>query len=496
MKKQDPENTTETGGAAAAAAPAKKKHKGLWWKILLIVLGVIIVVPLAFVGITTAISKGRGDRTTKDATIENDTGLVQQKGSSLYDKDGNRLILRGVNAGGMLVTEGWMVPYSAGESTNSDGSIKYDSDGMPVYPTLTQEEALAAFEANPNLTDEQRKTLVDTYRANWFSEEDFDFVKNNLGMNAIRLPFYYRDILDESDDGQTFTRKSEDEAFEYFDWFAQQCLDRDMYLILDLHGAPGGNNGYEHCGHMGQNDLWTEEVYQDATVDLWTYIAEHYTNTEPELGAAIATYDIINEPCAYLDNQNAGTQSPCYAVFDKIYDGIRSVGDEHVITIEGVWDFTNFANPEDYGWENIQYEIHLYNWNAGSIPEWLFQDYHEMKSWWGHYYDVPYYCGEFTCFENEGDWFERMDWFEKRGYSYTLWNYKLTVEGWWTTTWGVKTFEMHFEDDEKSVTADKLKANLKTDTYEDLLLVAQAVNSDNCVDSNAVTFIRDYYGLN
>ena len=42
------------------------------------------------------------------ATIENDTGLVQASGRSLYDAKGNRLHLRGINAGQILLQEGWM----------------------------------------------------------------------------------------------------------------------------------------------------------------------------------------------------------------------------------------------------------------------------------------------------------------------------------------------------------------------------------------------------
>ena len=37
------------------------------------------------------------------ASIENTTGLVQASGKSLYDADGNRLVLRGINAGQILL---------------------------------------------------------------------------------------------------------------------------------------------------------------------------------------------------------------------------------------------------------------------------------------------------------------------------------------------------------------------------------------------------------
>jgi len=234
-----------------------KKHRVL--KVVLITLGIVILIPCGFLGVTTAMCKAKGDRTKADATITNLSGLVQQKGSSLYDKDGKRLVLQGVNAGGMLVSEGWMVPYSVGEEHNSDGSIKYDSDNLPCYPKLPMEDAYAGFLSNPNLNSTQRKNIVDNFRSNWFSENDFKVVKNELKYNSIRLPFYWRDILNQN--GDTFTRISEAEAFTYLDWFLTKCKENNLYCILDLHGAPGSQNGYEHSGYTKGAELWTNNTY-------------------------------------------------------------------------------------------------------------------------------------------------------------------------------------------------------------------------------------------
>lgn len=70
------------------------------------------------------------------------------------------------------------------------------------------------------MNDEQRKELIDIYRHNWFSETDFKNVKY-MGLNTIRLPFYWRDILEEKN-GQ-FVRKEETEAFSYLDEFVSNC---------------------------------------------------------------------------------------------------------------------------------------------------------------------------------------------------------------------------------------------------------------------------------
>lgn len=462
------------------------KKKSKLKKILTIsfsILGVIIVLPLAFVGIVTLSMNNRSLEIDRTEKIENDTGLVQQRGKALYDKDGNYLLLRGVNAGNLLVSEGWISPYSVGEKLDDDGSIALDGDGLPTYPELPMEETVTGFESNPNLTDAQREELIGIYRANWFSESDFSFIKNDLGMNMVRLPFYWRDILDESNG--VFDRKNEEEAFEYIDWFLEQCQRNDLYCILDLHGAPGSQNGYEHCGDMTKADLWTNKTYQDATVDLWRFVSEHYSNNRKDLAPTIASYDLMNEPCAYYDNQNAGTSvDVCYPIFDKIYDAIREMGDNHVICIEGVWSFDCFDDPSNWGWDNVLYQTHMYNWNSSSVPYWLFNDYHELHNW-GHDYDVPYYIGEFTFFEDDAAWQSQLAMYEKRGYSWSMWTYKASVTGWWTTSWSIYTQQLNLSD-------GKTKVNLKTATYDELKKAFESTNTSNCELSMTYGYIKKF----
>ena len=459
--------------------------KGKKKKVLIITLsivGAIIVLPLGFLGVVTLSSNNRSLSVDRTVKIENNTGLVQQKGKALYDKDGNFLLLRGTNAGNLLVSEGWLSPFSVGENLNENQEIELDHDGLPTYPVLPMEDAVKGFESNPNLTDSQRKELVSIYRDNWFSKNDFTFIKN-MGLNMVRLPFYWRDILDETNEG--YVRKSEDEAFAYIDSFVKNCQDAGLYCILDLHGAVGGQNGYEHSGTMEMADLWKEEKYQNATADLWAYVAKHYSTTRKDLAPTIAAYDLMNEPCADYSNPNSGTIiKTCYPVFDKIYDAIRNEGDNHVICIEGVWSFDMFDDPKNWGWENILYQTHLYNWSNEKVPYWLFNDYHELHNW-GHDYDVPYYIGEFTFFEDPSAWQSQLEMFEKRGYSWSFWSYKAAVTGWWTTSWSIYTQQLDLRN-------GKTKLNLKTATYDECKVAFEATNSSKCVLSRTYGYVTDF----
>lgn len=446
------------------------------------VLAAIAILPSSFLGLVTLMAHNRSVRVDAKS-IGNDTGLVQQKGRALYDANGDYLLLRGVNAGNLLLSEGWLAPFSVGEKLDDEGQVLLDHDGLPTYPELPMEEALKGFQGNPNLNDEQRKELVDLYRCCWFGEEDFALIKE-MGLNMIRLPFYWRDILNEDSSG-SFVPKEEKEAFAYLDSFLEGCKRNGLYCVLDLHGAPGGQNGYEHSGDTSKADLWKEERYQKATEELWGCVANHYTETRKDLAPVIASYDILNEPCSDYSNPGSGTDPEiCYPVFDRIYKAIRGTGDEHVITIEAMWSYDCFRNPRDYSWHNIMHETHMYNWDHEKIPYWLYNDYHELRNW-GHDYEVPFYMGEFTFFEKEEAWKEQLALYERRGYSWSFWNYKASVTGWWTTSWSVVTQKLDLRD-------GKRKVNLSSATYEELKQAFLATKTENCERSNTCRYVSEF----
>lgn len=448
------------------------------WKIALIcVLAAALLVGGVFGGLMLY-SKGY-DVPAPQENMQNNTGLVQAVGRSLYDANGNALQLVGVNAGQILLQEGWMSPFALEPLKNEDGSYVKDKDDNIQYPEFSEEEFRAGLAANPNLAGYDLEELMRYYWDCFFVEEDFRIIKEDLGLNAIRLPFYYLNILNED-----LTRKNEADAFSYLDWFMEMAAKYELYIILDLHGAPGSQNGYEHSGAAERvAGLWTSEENVAATVDLWDFISEHYTNTRPDLGAWIATYDILNEPTYEYKSE---TTKACWDVFDRIYDAIRENGDNHVITMECCWDFGDLPDPADYGWENVQYEYHWYNWKPNLVTYEMFVAYQDMHNI-GKDYDVPVLIGEFTCFEDKEAWDYMLSEFDARQYSWTVWNYKTTVTGWWTSSWGVYTCQL------KAVTEwEDTKCNVATCTYEEYIEFCEKTRTENCATSTLYEVLMAY----
>ena len=89
----------------------------------------------------------------QDAKIENTTGLVQAHNRALYDAEGNIIQLHGVNAGQILLQEGWMSPFALEPLKNADGSYVKDGGDNIQYPEFTEEV--------DNLTSSNRRDLQD-----------------------------------------------------------------------------------------------------------------------------------------------------------------------------------------------------------------------------------------------------------------------------------------------------------------------------------------------
>jgi len=184
-----------------------------WLKrILIFVLSLLLLLALAVGG---AVLYSRNYSVPEQAAaVENTTGLVQACGRALYDPQGQLLQLKGVNAGQILLQEGWMSPFALEPLKNEDGSYVTDADGNLQYPEFSEEQFRTGLQSNPNLKDQDIDELMAYYYSCFFTEADFRTIKENLQFNTIRLPFYYLNILNED-----LSVREEADAFAYLDWF-------------------------------------------------------------------------------------------------------------------------------------------------------------------------------------------------------------------------------------------------------------------------------------
>lgn len=164
--------------------------------------------------------------------------------------------------------------------------------------------------------------LLSGYKNTWLQSSDLDNIKN-MGMNFVRLPISWHELL--NDDG---TWKSN--PWTYIDWLVDQCSQRDIYVLLDLHTVPGGDCPWGSSGQQGPNPngFWTQTAYQDMANTIWQGIAAHYVGNP-----AVAGYDLLNEPLLSYNESSADVTTKSN-LYNRLYNTVRAVDPDHIIMME------------------------------------------------------------------------------------------------------------------------------------------------------------------
>ena len=88
------------------------------------------------------------------------------------------------------------------------------------------------------------------------------------------------------------------DGFARVDSLVEWCRESDLYLILDMHDAPGGQTGDNIDDSYGYPWLFDSEASQQLYCDIWRRIADRYKDEPVILG-----YELFNEPIApYFEN--------------------------------------------------------------------------------------------------------------------------------------------------------------------------------------------------
>ncbi|MFC1594181.1 cellulase family glycosylhydrolase [Candidatus Omnitrophota bacterium] len=329
------------------------------------------------------------------------TGFLRTAGTILKDQDGtgNEVLLQGVNLGGLLLIEQWMTGIGAG-------------DDPPIEDDWTIRDVLTA-----RFGEEGCDELLTTYQEEYIKSIDFDKLKN-MRVNFVRLPIFYRILQD--DDGNWITNELGEIDFSRIDRIVNACADRDIYVMLDLHGAPGGQSAEAHTGRLGFNRLFEDspegEEYRNRTVALWEAIADRYKNT-----TTVCAYDLLNEPIG------APTPEILWDMYDRIYDAIRAIDTDHIIVMEGIWDWDTLPDPSTQGWDNVLYQFHYYLWDhdedVAAHMNFIDQKIADAQVYQAAY-NVPVLVGEFFGFSMKPIWEYYVQKFNEQHWSWSSWSYK------------------------------------------------------------------------
>jgi endoglucanase len=322
-------------------------------------------------------------------------GFLRAKDARVVDGQGREVILRGMGLGGWMLQEGYML------------GVKREGTQHSIKARITD-----------LVGKEDCDKFYQLWRQNHMTRADVDLLAKS-GFNSIRLPMHYN----------LFTLPSEEEpvkgqnswvatGFTLTDNLLAWCKANRLYLILDLHAAPGGQGKDANISDYdpGKPSLWESEANRQKTTALWRRLAERYAN-EPWIGG----YDLLNEPNWTFEGKDKNgkedvSNRPIWDLYQAISKAIREVDTNHLIIIEGNGWGNNYNGFPGLWERNLAMSFHKY-WNPNTqeaIARFL-----ELRD----KYQVPIWLGESG--ENSNEWFrDCVALMEKNHIGWAWWPHK------------------------------------------------------------------------
>lgn len=325
-------------------------------------------------------------------------GFLKAEGQRIVNAQGENVLLRGIGLGGWMLQEGYML------------GLKDSGQQHVIRQRLER-----------ILSKAQVDEFYEVWLNNHTTKADIDSLKA-WGFNSVRLPIHYN----------LFTLAAEQEpvagnntwlpkGFALTDSLLSWCKANGMYLILDMHAAPGGQGNDVNISDRDPSKptLWQNEASRQKLIALWKQLATRYAG-EPWIGA----YDIINEPNYGFSDPNdrnginEKNNRPLKELLIDITKAIRTVDNNHLIIIEGNAWGNNYKGILDEGlWDkNMALSFHKY-WNFNddaSIKQML--EYRTKLN-------VPVWLGESG--ENSNVWYtQAISLLEKNNIGWAWWPLK------------------------------------------------------------------------
>ncbi len=262
------------------------------------------------------------------ASATDGNGFVTINGTDLVQPDGTKLFIRGTNLGNWLNPEGYMFGFS---KTNSPRFIN------ELFCQMVGEDDTADF--------------WEEFKNNYITRGDVEYIAST-GANTIRLPFHYKLFTDEDYMG----RASGHDGFERIDSVVNWCRDNKLYLILDMHDAPGGQTGDNIDDSYGYPWLFESGRAQQKFCDIWERIAARYADEPVILG-----YELMSEPIAHYFENKEELNGKLEALYKRGTEAIRRHDRNHIILLGGAQWNGNFEPFADWTFDDkLMYTCHRY----------------------------------------------------------------------------------------------------------------------------------------
>ena len=214
--------------------------------------------------------------------------------------------IRGMNLGGWLSIEPFITPSLFSGFSTSEG----------VVDEWTLSSKLGSTTA---------RSTIEQHYSSWVSESTFAEIQA-AGFDHVRIPFSYWAVKTYAGDPYV-PMVSWRYLLRGIEWARKYGL----RINLDLHGAPGSQNGWNHSGHQGVIG-WLNGTDGDLngqrTIEIHNQLSQFFT--QDRYKNIITLYGLVNEPkMISLNTQTVMTwsQNAITTIRGNGYDGLIVIGD-------------------------------------------------------------------------------------------------------------------------------------------------------------------------
>lgn len=370
----------------------------------ILIIGIVLVVSLK----TSALSAAT---VTDNCAQQQGTLFAPIKGNKLkaaggriVKSSGEEFIIRSIGLGGWFLQEGYMYGTSGAQWELKE-----------FFKELAGEKATNEFYSK--------------WLENFVCEADVQHIAKS-GYNTIRIPLHYNLFFDES--GEWIHDRTENTGLIYLHRLVNWASKNNLYVIPDLHAAPGGqgNNKDISDRNPAKPNLWESLKNQEMTILFWKNIAKEFVDYD-----YIGGYDLLNEVNYDFENTGDKTGSKCEKneplrnLYKQIIKEIRAVDKNRILFIEGNAYANNFNGLEELfsvdfaDDKNLAFSFHKY-WNENNQTS--ISKYIDLRT----KHNRPLWLGETG--ENSNAWFTAMvKLMEQNGIGWSNWPWKKigTIDG-------------------------------------------------------------------
>jgi len=259
-------------------------------------------------------------------------GFLRTDGTRIVNERGEEVLLTGMGLGNWLLWEGYMWRFYG----------RYDRPR--TIETLLCEVAGEEYTAD----------FIRRFRETYITKEDVRLMAEE-GFNSVRVPIGWRVLMD-NEPGYPLR----EDGFQLLDRFIDWCETYKLYVILDLHGAPGGQTGanIDDC-FDDRPRLFTDPESRDAALKLWKVMAKRYKDRW-----IVGAYDLLNEPLRPCADKRypliPDYRDELVRFYRDAIAEIRKIDTKHTIQVEGR-NWASKADIFDTRWDdNLVIHFHRY----------------------------------------------------------------------------------------------------------------------------------------